>query len=353
MSRISPRVAVIGAGVIGASIAFRLARGGARVQLFDAARQAGAGVTGRSFGWINMINGDPTNAAAYALRRQACAAFDRLAEILPEGFIGSRQGALFWCDKPDETDDLIQKHRAVGVTLEPLGPDQSLEREPSLRTTPELAAFAPDDLAIDPRALTVALVAAAGEAGAEVHLGQEIVALEQTGRRVTGLRTRDGAHHADFVILAAGGQVGDLAATAGIELNVRRSPALLLRYSAAGPFLRHIVRGPEIEIRQAADDSLMIAASCDGAEDAAALAMVGNDKLEIIRRCFTAAEPLALLSAEIGFRPMFDDDLPRLGFQPGVDGLYVAAGHPGVILAPLLGEMTAAEILKSRTPNAP
>jgi glycine/D-amino acid oxidase-like deaminating enzyme len=44
---------------------------------------------------------------------------------------------------------------------------------------------------------------------------------------------------------------------------------------------------------------------------------------------------------------MFDDDMPRLGFLPGVEGLYVAAGHPGVILAPLLGEMATTEILNA------
>jgi glycine/D-amino acid oxidase-like deaminating enzyme len=347
MSKSNPRIAIIGAGVIGASVAFRLARGGGRVQLFDLARQAGAGVSGRSFGWINMINGDPTNQAAYALRRHACAAFDRLADALPEAFVGSGRGALFWRDSPDETAALIQNHRAAGVAIKVLGRDQIIAREPSLRVAPELAAYASDDLAIDPGALTTALVAAAGKAGAEVYFGQEVIALERIGRRMTGLRTRDGTHLVDVVVLAAGAQSDDLAAMVGIELNVRRSPALLLRYSAGGPFLRHIVCGPEIEVRQAADDSLMIAASCDGAEDAVALTTIGNDMLEIVRRCFVAPEPLALMSAEIGFRPMFDDHMPRLGFLPGVEGLYVAAGHPGVILAPLLGELSADEILKT------
>ena len=40
--------------------------------------------------------------------------------------------------------------------------------------------------------------------------------------------------------------------------------------------------------------------------------------------------------------------MPRLGFLTGVDGLYVAVGHPGVILAPLLGRFSAEEIVDGR-----
>ncbi len=45
---------------------------------------------------------------------------------------------------------------------------------------------------------------------------------------------------------------------------------------------------------------------------------------------------------------MFSDGLPRLGFVAEIDGLYVAVGHPGVILAPLLGRLAAEEIIAGK-----
>jgi hypothetical protein len=55
-----------------------------------------------------------------------------------------------------------------------------------------------------------------------------------------------------------------------------------------------------------------------------------------------------LASTDVGDRPIFADGLPRRGFLPQVDGLYIAVGHPGVILAPLIGRLTAEEILDGR-----
>jgi len=55
-----------------------------------------------------------------------------------------------------------------------------------------------------------------------------------------------------------------------------------------------------------------------------------------------------LKKAEIGERPVFSDGLPRLGLLSEVGNLYLTVGHPGVILAPLIGRMTAQEILGGR-----
>jgi len=59
-------------------------------------------------------------------------------------------------------------------------------------------------------------------------------------------------------------------------------------------------------------------------------------------------EGVSLVEAAAGYRPFFSDEMPRLGFLPGIEGAYVAVGHPGVILAPLLGRLAAEHVLEGR-----
>lgn len=50
-------------------------------------------------------------------------------------------------------------------------------------------------------------------------------------------------------------------------------------------------------------------------------------------------EGVKMISAEVGERPVFADGLPRFGFLPEIGNLFIAVGHPGVILAPLIGRL--------------
>lgn len=62
MTGSAPQVAIIGAGVMGASIAWQLSRRGASVTVVDRHPCPAMGVTGYAFGWINLIHGDSNNA---------------------------------------------------------------------------------------------------------------------------------------------------------------------------------------------------------------------------------------------------------------------------------------------------
>lgn len=59
-------------------------------------------------------------------------------------------------------------------------------------------------------------------------------------------------------------------------------------------------------------------------------------------------DDVILTDAAVGNRPIFIDGMPRLGVLPQVENLYVAAGHPGVTLAPLIGRLAAEEILNGQ-----
>ncbi|MCW0000372.1 FAD-binding oxidoreductase [Pararhizobium sp. YC-54] len=342
-----PRIAVIGAGIIGSAITYNLAIRGANVLLLDESPKPGSGVTGRAFGWINVINGTPGH-ASYALWREAVAEYQLLKSALPEALSDARAGSLTWRATPQETEQLADLHKRAGEDVELLKRSVVAEWEPRLRRVPECAVFSRNDLALDPKRLAGTYVAAALAAGASARFDEKVAAIETANGRVTGIRVSDGTLKADVIVMAAGSATNVLVGELGIDTGIETSPALLLRYTCSMPVVGRILRGPRLEVRQAGDNTLLVAKSYveNGAENGPQA--IGERTLAVMKDELDLPDNVMLASAEVGDRPIFADGLPRLGFLPQVHGLYVAAGHPGVILAPLVGRLTAEEIVDGR-----
>lgn len=346
-----PRIVVVGAGIIGSAITYNLAIQGANVLLLDRGPTAGSGVTGRAFGWINVINGTPCD-QSYALWREAVAEYRGLQIALPTAFACARCGSLLWKSTTEETEAFADLHRQAGERVELVSRQALQGLEPGLRRAPELAVFSPDDLALDPGQLARDLVAAAVAAGGSTLFGAAADTIETVNGRVSGVKVGHETIPADIVVMSAGSGIQELADRIGIQTGLTTSPALLLRYTCNRTVVNHILRGPRLEIRQAIDGSLLVAKSyvANGEENGPKL--VGETLLNVMHDELDLPEQVELQSAEIGERPIFLDGLPRTGFLPEVENLYLAIGHPGVILAPLIGRMTAQAIMKIRSKSA-
>ena len=347
MARSRQKAVIVGAGVIGASIARHLTQRGLDVCVIEMAAGPAMGTTGSGFGWINLINGDPVDTRGFDLRKAAVVEHDLLKCELPSAYPGARRGSIVWTSDRHETERRASVYSAAGVELDILARNDIEEREPHLRAGPDCALLCSRDIAIDTVALTSALLEAAARMGARTMFGNRVVALEMSGARVTGVRLEDKVVPADVIIVAAGHHTATLLSPLGIHLRLRVSPALILRFSYGAPLMANILQGPGLEIRQAHDCTLLVAKSLNGSADLIPQGLVEEVTVRISER-FDLAGPIALQSAKIGHRPMFEDGMPRLGFLTGVDGLYVAVGHPGVILAPLLGRFSAEEIVDGR-----
>jgi glycine/D-amino acid oxidase-like deaminating enzyme len=353
MTKPSLRIAVIGAGIVGASIAWHLARRGVSVHVFEEGRRPASGVTSRAFGWINFINGAPAaRPAAYRLLRDGVEEYRRLAAVLPEAVGDIRPGSLVWLDTVEETEALVRSHQAEGAGVELVDAATIARWEPHLRDVPPCAAYSPGDLALSPADLTGVFLKAAKAAGATTHFGEKIIAIETTGSHVAGVRTAGGLVLADIVVLAAGVATGGLASAFGADIGIESSPAILVRYSASGPFINRILCGPGLEVRQWHDHSLFVAAGYRGDAEENTPAAIGQRALAKIRKRFAAPDDVHLVEAVVGQRPIFSDGLPRMGFVPGIEGAYVAVGHPGVILAPLIGRLATEEIVDGTRQNS-
>ncbi len=347
MSVRGPSVVVVGAGIVGASLAYHLAAAGAAVTLVDKAFPA-SGATGRSFAWINVAHGVAADRARP--RNLAIGDYRRLERELGGALPIDWRGALTWSADPAASERAVAEHAAWGYDVRLVEARNIAVLEPNLVAPPPVAVYAPSEGALDPVAATGALVAAAGEKGARLIAHDGVAGLDRDdGGRIAGVRLGTGAVAADVVVLAAGAGSAALCAGIGVDLPVSRSPATLLRFRAPSGLVTRIVGNDEIEVREGRGGRLLAAA--DHAEGEARDAL-GGRVLAALRRRFRGAGDVALLGVETGWRPMPADGAPIVGFAPSAPNLYLAVMHAGIVMAPVVGRLAAGEIVGGREAEA-
>lgn len=344
MSKHTLRVVVIGGGIMGASVAWNLAREGAQVTLLERQNQPAQGATGWSYGWIGTSSSLPSeHPARFALKIQAMDAYKQLEQHLSTLPIAAR-GAIVWLPSETETSELITQQRHAGIRIEPLTSSQIAKLEPGLAAPPTLAAWAPDDFSVEPADLTRMLMDGARDAGAEIVCQANIGAIETQGSRVTAVRDGARTFPADVVVLANAASARPLAATLGISLPVHEEPAVLMRLATESRLVSHLLYGQDVELRPTLCGDLLSAMDCP-ADPVNGLAAAANQAIVTIRSMFTSSPEIALRTVTASPRPMTLDGLPLRKFLPEVEGLYALIAHPGMILAPLLGHQASSEIL--------
>jgi sarcosine oxidase subunit beta len=234
---LSTDVVVVGAGVIGASTAYHLARAGLGVVVVDAFDGPAEGSTGRSFASIRAQWADALN---IELSWRSIQAYRSLPD--EHGIdVGYRpSGYLFLVPEAawDAQLAAVDLQRAHGVPVDVL----------DVRSAQRITEFAADGLGgvtwgpadgvVDPHLATSAYLQLARVAGAQVRFRRRVTAVQPDGTSWT--LTADGdTIHAAHVVNAAGGWAGELAELAGLSVPVVHSRRNI--YSTAPGALRHPV----------------------------------------------------------------------------------------------------------------
>jgi len=340
-----PRVLVVGAGIVGASLAYHLARRGADVTIVEQNCPA-SGVTAKSFAWINVVHG--VAAENIKLRSQAIADWRRLQGELGDGLRIDWNGALTWSDDPRTSETLVRDHAARGFDIRLVERREIAALEPNLVDVPDCAAFAADEGALDPVATTDALIRAAQALGATLRLTTQVGALTVDDGHVTGIATTKGTVTADIVVLATGTATPSLCKPLGLTIPVEVSPALLMRFRAPAGLVNRIVMSPQFEIRQPSAGGML--AADDYIDESAdnGPAVIAQRTLTAIRTGLRGGDAVTLDEVAPGLRPMPRDGGPIVGFAPGFEKLYIATMHAGIILAPVVARLATAEILDGK-----
>ncbi len=332
------KTVVIGAGIVGASIAHQLARAGADVIVID----GGSGATDCSFGWINASF--YLDAAHYRLREEGIAAWRRLGDVPGLAW----QGAVSWEFDADGLERQAAELEGNGYPVDRLGPNVLRDCVPGLAATPEMALAFPSEGSVEPSMAAKALLRRAEDAGARVMVGSRADAILESGGRVRGVRTTWGDVPADAVVVAAGHGTPALVEPLGVALPMLRRPGAMMISRPVPRLTDTILVAPQREIRQDAEGRVFApgAVSHQG-DDAEELSEPPEDVAVRAKAAVEALFPGVELDWEriaIANRPMPGDDRPAMG-PAGPEGLFLAVMHSGVTLAAITGEALADRVL--------
>ncbi len=362
------KIAVIGAGIMGATIAWRLARRGVSVVLTDKG-QPGHGASSHSFAWINAGAKEP--AAYHNLNRRSLDMWTRFAQAVGDdgdpATVGLRWGGkVSWEADPANVERLVARVRqlqAWGYPTRLVDAGELRRLEPALEVGPVAAAeYSPNEGQVEPQLVVDGCLRRLGAMGCEILTGTEVLGFERGGDgRVRSLNTSAGSRDVDGVVMAAGTDTTRLASLAGIRVPQAESPGVVIRTTPLPPLLNNVpvVYAPalgdgrrEIHIRQCADGRLMI-----GEGDQESLAeddsqAHADDLLARARSYLPGIGDAQAIPVPVGWRPMPLDGYPVMGFAAESPNLYVALTHSGVTLAPVLSQLAAQEICEETPADA-
>ena len=341
----SPDVAVVGAGVTGCSIAYRLAAQGRKVLLLER-RGICSGASGRNGGMTgagsSMHARSAAGRAVYALTRRNLELLRGLDEELETDFQLRLPGTLDVITTPEQHAHLtesIAEQRAAGIPVELLGPQETWELMPAL--SPEIlgAAYAPGRGHLWPFALVNGFADAARRHGAEIRPWTAVDGLVRDGDRVVGIVAGGEAIPAGEVVLATNAYTPELLPELPPGAIVPARGQILVTQPVA-PILSHpFGTNFDKEYGRQTPGGQILCGGYRRLDEAEGLGTyeekVTTAVLAGIARCLTRLFPalrgggvnvVRVWSGILGFTA---DGLPLIGRYPPAPGLTLAAGFNG------------------------
>jgi glycine oxidase len=350
-------VAIIGGGVIGASIAFELAAEKLDIVLLD--RQQ----PGREASWAaaGMLSPGPDSLEALPLvplakesMRLYPAFVAAIEELTGKSTAFKRDGTIEIFTAPDgevERDKMLAQHRALGLAIEPVSIDAARKVEPSLGPVARAAAWLPQEATLDPRLLIEALLGAAKSRGVEIRSDSAVTSVLMEGNHCSGVVASGTTIAAKCVIVAAGCFSG------GIDWLARYAPTRpvrgqILALRPAGKALGRTLRSSKGYLVPRPDGRIIAGSTLEDAGFDKHLTPAGVQTiLEGVLELAPALANAQLVEAWAGLRPGTPDNLPVLG-PTDIRGLYMATGHyrNGILLAPATARLLS-ELVLGKTPS--
>lgn len=352
-----PEIVIVGAGVIGSSIAFHLAeRGAGAVTVLDT-RRAGEGMSSRSSALVRMHY---TFEPEVRLAVRSLEYFRDWPERVGRPSPFTRSGFVRIVG-PGESGPLRENvcmQRNAGANARLIGRDELQDLEPGWDVQDvEVAAYEPDAGYGDGAVVAGDFLARAREMGVTYRPNTPVRRLAVAGGRVRGVVTDVGEVAADVVVVAAGPWTGPLVASAGVELPIETEyhEVAVLRQPPGGPAARVacIDSGTSTYFRPEGAGGVLIGdfSGPRGVSPDDFRQVPGADSLmDLIGRAakrVPALESAGLAAGTTGVYDMTPDARPLLGGWPGLDGVVIAAGFSGMgfKISPAVGHAVAGAVV--------
>ncbi|MEK5482371.1 NAD(P)/FAD-dependent oxidoreductase [Viridibacillus sp. FSL R5-0888] len=326
------KITIVGAGIVGASIAYNLSKENQNVTLVECHSKAGYGVTEKSFAWINPSGRVPNN--FQHLYDESLAEYHVLEKEIPELKV-DWNGALTWGNLTS-----INKSHVKKITRQ-----QISELEPHLKEYPEEALYAYKEGAVDPNVLTNLLVKIAEENGVNILFDTKVTQIKKEGTKVVGIHTSKGYIESDVIVLATGTALPELCKPLGLDIPIESSPSIIIRMKSPKKLIHTLISNSRFEARQLSDYTLIAAEDYLDENGENGPEAIGKRAFETLRSDLEEGEHLELESIKVGMRPMPKDGYPIVGFHDQIKGLYLAVMHSAITLSPVISRLVAKEIV--------
>lgn len=215
------RVAVIGGGIMGASLLYHLARAGWTDAVLLERGELASGSTWHAAGNTPHFN---TSLNISRIHLASTELYQRLEAETGQAVGFHRPGSLRLASVPDRMDEYLRhrgKARTIGLPFEVIGPEEIRRLHPLVETRGVLGAvWNPDDGHVDPTSVTQALVKGARDRGARVHRHTRVTGLARTPGGEWRIATDRGDFLAEVVVNAAGTWAREVGQLAGLDLPI-------------------------------------------------------------------------------------------------------------------------------------
>ncbi len=335
-------VIVMGAGIIGLSLARELRKRGVKVRVVERGEPGHES----SFAAAGMLvqHGPELPAALQPLAEAGATLYPEFVHEL-EDESGLRvdlraEGTIAFLEEADLAPE-ARLRRLTAAEASRLEPQVAPQRLPAWHL---------EEMTVDPRALAAACLKAGLHRGVEVASGSPVTGVDCQQGRVTGVRTTHTTYHAPAVVNCCGAWAGQIG---GIHVPTRPVKGQMLSVAPAQRnLIHHVVRMQDVYLVPRSDGRILIGATV---EEAGFDKRVDADAIQALDHAAVALVPALAqarrLEAWAGLRPGTPDDLPILG-STSLPGYFVATGHfrNGILLAPVTAQVMA-EVVRGVTPS--
>jgi glycine oxidase len=348
------KVIIVGAGIAGMAIGWRLAQAGAEVELYDRGL-AGRGATWAAAGMIAPgaeLKDESKELAAFARRsRAAWPSFAAELEAESGCNIGYCEPGSLILALDDARARMLAEH-ARGESAEWLAPQTVRQREPLVSVDVRGALYIPGDAQVDNRLVAEALRIALARRDIVIHENTEVRGLLITDSRVRGIVSAKGSVASDAVIVASGAWLNDFGAASSELPPVApvKGQMIAVQVPAGTSLPKHLLWGADAYMVPRRDRVLIGATVEDAGFDTSVSADACARLLSAAARIVPALREWPVSEMWAGLRPRSPDGAPVLGVS-SMEGLYVAGGQfrNGILFAPAVADAMQQVVLTSRS----
>lgn len=352
-------VIIVGGGVIGCSIAWRLAQAGLKVTVFERGR-VGCEASRAAAGMLSPQGESQAAGPFFDLCLRSRAMYRSFAEELNDAsgidVEYKDEGTLFVVlegeDDKEKTRWAAWQFEA-GLPLEHASAEDIRRIEPAVTKSAARAIFLPEEHQVENRRLMDALEVAVKRAGVELIEGVQVTALATEHGAVTGVVCGAERVNAGAVVVAAGTWSSQLLVPLGLNVTVTPARGQMIAVRGGTCPITRVLHSSSVYVVPRLDGRVLIGATVEQAGFQKAVTV------SAIRYLLSAAVELVPLIGQFeivetwsGLRPDTIDHLPILG-QSGIENLLLATGHyrNGILLAPLTADLIADVLVNGREPG--